>query len=473
MQDLLALDHAAESYGYHPAVTGALGRAFRRLQPAPAGGDVLRRRAAVHRQPRRRPRRARRRRRLRSAASPRRRRPQQQLWLGLGFAYMMVITGICLVVQADVVRYRPLLLVLAVGKAASSLATRSAPSSSTTTSSPTCELRRRRLPRAASRSALVARRPGRRPRRPLLKARPGAQSRRAEGPAGLRRGHGAGRRRAAARGGNDPGPDDVDVAGPLNRYLATMPPRQVLLARTGAARLRPAAVPLALQPRQPRRRARTSCASMEEAERPLLGELLLFLKVLAGLGYGNDASRARRDRLRDHAARSTATPPPARRPRRPRRARADRGRRGMRRRHRRLGRRRRRRGDGAGGGRARRGRARGRALHGPGLLPGGAARGAGRALPRRRADDRPGPSRDPDPGGPRGRRHDGDQLGHLLSRARGRARRVAGRARDRVGDRARPRLRAGRGDARTSRRSTPRRWAATARSCARRPTRWA
>ena len=47
----------------------------------------------------------------------------EQLWLGLGFAYMMVITGICLVVSLDVVRYRPLLLVLAVGKAASSLST--------------------------------------------------------------------------------------------------------------------------------------------------------------------------------------------------------------------------------------------------------------------------------------------------------------------------------------------------------------
>jgi hypothetical protein len=47
---------------------------------------------------------------------------QEQLWLALGFAYMTVITGICLVVQADVVRYRPLLLVLAAGKAASSLA---------------------------------------------------------------------------------------------------------------------------------------------------------------------------------------------------------------------------------------------------------------------------------------------------------------------------------------------------------------
>jgi hypothetical protein len=46
----------------------------------------------------------------------------EQLWLALGFAYMVVITGICLVVQGDVVRYRPLLLVLAAGKAASSLA---------------------------------------------------------------------------------------------------------------------------------------------------------------------------------------------------------------------------------------------------------------------------------------------------------------------------------------------------------------
>jgi hypothetical protein len=45
----------------------------------------------------------------------------QQLWLALGFAYMTVIAGICLVVSTDVVRYRPLLLVLAAGKAASSL----------------------------------------------------------------------------------------------------------------------------------------------------------------------------------------------------------------------------------------------------------------------------------------------------------------------------------------------------------------
>jgi hypothetical protein len=47
----------------------------------------------------------------------------EQFWLGLGFAYMVVIAGICLVVSHDVVRYRPLLLVLAAGKAASSLTT--------------------------------------------------------------------------------------------------------------------------------------------------------------------------------------------------------------------------------------------------------------------------------------------------------------------------------------------------------------
>jgi hypothetical protein len=45
----------------------------------------------------------------------------EELWLALAFAYMVVITGICLVIQADVVRYRPLLLVLAAGKTASSL----------------------------------------------------------------------------------------------------------------------------------------------------------------------------------------------------------------------------------------------------------------------------------------------------------------------------------------------------------------
>ncbi len=46
---------------------------------------------------------------------------QEDLWLALAFAYMVVITGICIVAQMDVVRYRPLLLVLVAGKTASSL----------------------------------------------------------------------------------------------------------------------------------------------------------------------------------------------------------------------------------------------------------------------------------------------------------------------------------------------------------------
>ena len=45
-----------------------------------------------------------------------------KLWLALSCAYMTVITGICVVVATDPVRYRALLLVLAAGKAASSLA---------------------------------------------------------------------------------------------------------------------------------------------------------------------------------------------------------------------------------------------------------------------------------------------------------------------------------------------------------------
>ncbi|HKG36385.1 MAG TPA: hypothetical protein VKA89_08120 [Solirubrobacterales bacterium] len=47
---------------------------------------------------------------------------EERFWLALAFAYMVVIAGICAVAQADVVRYRPLLLVLAAGKTASSLA---------------------------------------------------------------------------------------------------------------------------------------------------------------------------------------------------------------------------------------------------------------------------------------------------------------------------------------------------------------
>jgi membrane-associated phospholipid phosphatase len=49
-------------------------------------------------------------------------RTEEKLWLALAFAYMTVITGLAFVVSLDPVRYRPMLLVLAAGKAASSLA---------------------------------------------------------------------------------------------------------------------------------------------------------------------------------------------------------------------------------------------------------------------------------------------------------------------------------------------------------------
>jgi len=45
----------------------------------------------------------------------------ERLWLSLGFAYMVVITFLALIAASDVVRYRPMLLALAAGKAASSI----------------------------------------------------------------------------------------------------------------------------------------------------------------------------------------------------------------------------------------------------------------------------------------------------------------------------------------------------------------
>ena len=48
-------------------------------------------------------------------------RSHEKLWVALAFAYMMVITGLAFVISTDVARHRPMLLVLAGGKAASSL----------------------------------------------------------------------------------------------------------------------------------------------------------------------------------------------------------------------------------------------------------------------------------------------------------------------------------------------------------------
>src|SRR5215218_5075090 len=82
--------------------------------------------------------------------------------------------------------------------------------------------------------------------------------------------------------------DAVDVAEPINRYMATMQKRRV-------SQLKLALWALELLP-FPWRFSRASLAAradflarLEESTLPRAADLLLFLKVLAGLGYGNDA----------------------------------------------------------------------------------------------------------------------------------------------------------------------------------------
>ena len=91
---------------------------------------------------------------------------EQQLWLALAFAYMVVITGICLIAQTDVVRYRPLLLA-ARGRQDRLLArlARLLPLRRGRLHLP-AQLPRRRLPGAARALALVAGRPDRPPAGP-------------------------------------------------------------------------------------------------------------------------------------------------------------------------------------------------------------------------------------------------------------------------------------------------------------------
>jgi choline dehydrogenase-like flavoprotein len=79
----------------------------------------------------------------------------------------------------------------------------------------------------------------------------------------------------------------VDVAGSLNRFLATLPPRRVLLVKVGLHVFD--WLPFPWRFRRSSLEARQDfLAKLEAAERPFVGELMLFLKVLTGLGYGND-----------------------------------------------------------------------------------------------------------------------------------------------------------------------------------------
>jgi len=82
--------------------------------------------------------------------------------------------------------------------------------------------------------------------------------------------------------------DAVDVAEPLNRYLASMPERSVGQIKLALRVLEWLPFPwrfsrASLEARQDFLRR------LESSSIPRAGDLLLFLKVLTGLGYGNDA----------------------------------------------------------------------------------------------------------------------------------------------------------------------------------------
>jgi hypothetical protein len=82
--------------------------------------------------------------------------------------------------------------------------------------------------------------------------------------------------------------DAVEVAEPINRYLGCMPRRSVRQVKLALRVLEWLSFPwrfsrASLEARQDFLR------HLEDSSLPRAGDLLLFLKVLAGLGYGNDA----------------------------------------------------------------------------------------------------------------------------------------------------------------------------------------
>src|SRR5689334_24048087 len=94
---------------------------------------------------------------------------------------------------------------------------------------------------------------------------------------------------AGPTGSADPGgPDAIDTVSPIDAYLASLPHRSV-------RQLKLALWAIELMP-FPWRFSRAGLDAREEflsklerSRLPLAADLLLFLKVLAGLGYGNDA----------------------------------------------------------------------------------------------------------------------------------------------------------------------------------------
>jgi hypothetical protein len=90
-----------------------------------------------------------------------------------------------------------------------------------------------------------------------------------------------------ARNGSPVNPDAIEVAKPVDRFLATLPRRNVRQVRLALRALDWLPFPwrfsrASLDARQDFLRR------LEGSSLPYAADLLLFLKVLAGLGYGND-----------------------------------------------------------------------------------------------------------------------------------------------------------------------------------------
>ena len=225
---------------------------------------------------------------------------------------------------------------------------------------------------------------------------------------------------------------DVDVSGPVAEFLTSVSPRAAVAAEARPARLRVAAVPLALQPPGPGRPGGLPARGWRARASRLHHDLLLMAKLFSTLGYAVTPEVAGADRVRDRLRagrrhRCPSRPARSATPSRPARARnatwsiV---------------------GSGAGGAVA------AATLAEAGLdvivLEAGAhydrdsyperpPRGDRRALPRRRPDDRRRAAADPGAGGEGRRRHHGDQLRHLLPRPRSGARGLEAALRHRAG----------------------------------------
>ncbi len=361
---------------------------------------------------------------------------QEYLWLALSFAYMVLITVICLVAQTDVVRYRALIAILAIGKTTSSLTALAFFLIQEHGLHLPAQLPRRRLPRPRGALALGPWRGGSAARRtPVDSARRGSRPL-SNAPC------------SAICAAMAPGVDglpaaerDVEVSGPVAASSRSALPAPAAPARLGLRAFEWLPFPWRFSRLDPAARE-DFLLRLEGSRFSLHHDLLLMAKVFSTLGYA--VTPEVEERIGFEIGCALRRRRPARAGRAAGRPRARRRGRGMRRGRRRLRRRRRRRRRQPGRGGPRRDRARGRRPLQPRELPERPPRGDRHPLPRRRPDHRRRPAADPGAGGAGARRHHRDQLRHLLPRPRPGAGGLADPVRDRLGAQPRRRLRRGR-----------------------------